>query len=232
MTKISVVASLHGTEPYGTKVLDMIPEGIDKHIGNGPALKEGRRFLDVDMNRCFPGRKDGNREEVLARNLLEKVRDSDFLIDLHSSSNDCPIFGIITNPNEEKVEFARKMGLKRLVVMSPSFASGRALIDHVKCGISLEVGPHNRAENASEAADLIWNFLEEKNYSDDMQLLEVFAVIEKKNPEVTIKNFDEVKIGQTMTRGEGVQKSEMEFTAVLVNEEAYGDVLCLACRKI
>ena len=48
-----------------------------------------------------------------------------------------------------------KNQLKKLVIMPDFFASGKALIDFVKCGISLEVGPHDRKQNVDEAVNSI-----------------------------------------------------------------------------
>ena len=231
--KIAVVCCMHGNEPYGLEVVKRLPASIPCFIANKDALKENRRYLDVDLNRCFPGDENGNREERIANDLKLKLKDFDYVIDLHSTSNDCSIFGIITNPDREKIEFARRLGLKKLVVMGGGFGNGKALIDHVKCGISLEVGKHLRAENVEDACNLIMNFLGDKNKNSEIEIYEVTKKLRKNAENILIKNFENVKKGQLITFDDNnKQYAEEDFTAVLVNEEAYEGVLCLMARKI
>ncbi len=184
------------------------------------------------MNRCFPGKENGNYEERRAFKLVNKLKDFDYVIDLHSSTNNCPLFGIITKPNEGKTKFAKKLRLKRLVIMPEYFASGKALIDFVKCGISLEIGPHNNKRNVNEIFRLINNFIKSEDYNNTIEIFEVFDIIKKQGDSVLINNFEEIKEGQIISRGEVDQIAEFDFVPVLVNEEAYSGVLCLACKKL
>jgi len=229
--KVAVVCCLHGNEPYGLEVANKLTSSFSFFIGNKIALERKVRFIEADMNRCFPGKINGNYEEVMASKLVKKLKEYEYVIDLHSSSNHCPLFGIITKPNKEKLNFAKRLGLKRLVIMPEFFASGKALIDFVRCGISLEVGPHERKENVKEVLKAIDNFFNNKK-NENVKIFEVFDIIKKGYSEVLIKNFDEVKAGQVISKnGKCRQVSKLYFTAVLVDEEAYGDILCLACRK-
>ncbi len=231
--KIAVVCCLHGTEPYGLEVVKRLPVFISGFIGNERALKENKRFIETDLNRCFPGDKFGKNEERLAYDLYNKLKEFDYVIDLHSSSNDCPLFGIITNPTMKKIYLARRLGLKKLVIMEKSIAGGKALIDFVRCGISLEVGPHNREENTQEALDSINNLIENKSYSNDLEIYEVFKIIKKEREIVLINNFEKIKCGQIISAdSKGKQQAEEDFTAVLVNEEAYENILCLAAKRL
>lgn len=231
--KIAVVCCLHGTEIYGLEVVKRLPVSVSSFIGNNKSLEENKRFIEIDLNRCFPGDKFGNHEERLAYELCKKLKDFDSVIDLHSSSNDCPIFGIITNPTKDKIELAKCLGLRRLVIMKESIASGKALIDFVKCGISIEIGPHNRKQNSEEVSNLINNLIENKNYSNGLEIYEVFKVIKKEKESILIRNFENISKGKVIAKDStGQQVSDEEFTAILVNEEAYKDILCLAAKKI
>ncbi|MBU2503482.1 MAG: succinylglutamate desuccinylase/aspartoacylase family protein, partial [Nanoarchaeota archaeon] len=163
----------------------------------------------------------------------DELKNYDYILDLHSSSNNCPLFGIITQPNEEKINFAKNLGLKKIVLMPDSFASGKSLIDFCKCGISLEVGPHGRKENSDEVIGLIDNFLGENIYREDMIVFEIFKIIKQKYKNIKIKNFEKVEKNQMLTQDEtGVQFAEEEFVPVLVGEKAYHGILCLAARKV
>lgn len=230
--KLCVVSCLHGTEPYGLEVIKGLPASVPFVIGNPAALKRNVRFIETDLNRCFPGNPRGTYEERRAVELLEILKPFSHVIDVHSSSNVCPLFGIITQPNSEKITFAQKLGLKKLVIMPPFFASGKALIDYVPCGISLEIGPHHRKENVEEVLACIHQLLEGKELSVP-EIFEVVGALKREAQEVLIENFQEVRKGELIARGEGKeQHAERDFIAVLVNEEAYGDVLCLMCQGL
>jgi succinylglutamate desuccinylase len=231
MKNLAIVCCLHGNERYGLKV-SKNQSFFPFFLSNKKSFIQNKRFIDADLNRCFPGRVNGNYEEKLAYNLIKKLKDFYYIIDFHSSSNNCPMFGIITKPNNEKIEFAKLLGLKKLVIMPKFFASGKALIDFVDCGISIEVGPHNRKENIIEANQLIKNIIENK-INEDIEIFEVFNTIKRFKETILINNFDDITQGQIIANDvSGNQIAEYDFTAVLVGEDAYEDVLCLACRKI
>jgi len=233
MKNLAIICCLHGNERYGFEV-SKNQSFFPFFLSNKKAFIENKRFIDTDLNRCFPGKLEGNYEEKLAYNLIKKIKYFYYILDLHSSSNYCPMFGIITKPNNEKIEFARLLGLKKLVIMPEFFASGKALIDFVDCGISIEVGPHNREENVKEANLLIKNILENKiNNNNNMEIFEVFNIIKKSKENILINNFDNIKKDQVIASDiSGNQIAEYDFTAVLVNEESYEGILCLACKKI
>jgi succinylglutamate desuccinylase len=228
MENLAIVCCLHGNERYGLSVCES-QSLFPFVLANERALKENKRFIDADLNRIFPGKPNGNYEEKRAIELSEQLKSFNYVLDLHSSSNECPLFGIITKPNKDKIEFAKKLGLNRLVIMPTTFASGKTLIDFVNCGISLEVGPHERKENINEVLELLNNFSEGKNYKENIEIFEVFSIIKKQSENILIKNFIDVKKGQEIAKNQFV---EFDFIPVLVGEEAYGEVLCLAARKI
>ena len=152
---------------------------------------------------------------------------------VHSSSNNSPIFGIITKPNYQKIDFAKQLGLSKLVIMKDSFASGKALIDFVKCGISIEVGPHQRERNVNEALELIYNFTNKKIRNEDLEIFEVFDIIKKEADSITIKNFEFVKKGEIIAKSENKEQIALfDFIPILVGEDAYDRILCLATRKL
>ncbi|MBU4351717.1 MAG: succinylglutamate desuccinylase/aspartoacylase family protein [Nanoarchaeota archaeon] len=229
--KLGIVCCLHGNEPYGLEVANKL--NVSYFMGNEKALELNKRFIDSDLNRCFPGDVNGNHEEQLAYSLLTKLKDFDYVIDLHSCSNKCPLFGIITKANDEKIELAKKLGLEKLVIMSDALASGNALIDNVNLGISLEIGPHLSADNVDKVAEKINNILEDKNRNEDMDIYEVFEIIKKKGSNVLIENFEEVTKGELIANEDMFkQYAPFDFVSILVNEEAYPHILCLAARKI
>ena len=198
-------------------------------IGNKKATLQDRRFIESDMNRIFPGKENGNYEEKETFKLNQKLKNFNQVIDLHSTSNECPLFGIITKPNKEKIKLAKKLGLNKLLIMPENFASGKALIDHHKLGISLEIGPHGDRKRTEEVISKITNYICNKPQDQNLEIYEPIEIIKRTKDKILIENFKEVKKGQLITES---QIAEYNFIPILVGEKSYSDVLCLACKKL
>ncbi len=101
LKRISIVTGIHGDELEGqyvcyelqrrimnryenlTGIVDIYPAmnplGID-------SITRGIPAFDLDMNRLFPGNKDGNMTEYLAAGIMEDVAGSDLVFDIHASN--------------------------------------------------------------------------------------------------------------------------------------------------
>mgnify|MGYP003289194698 CR=1 FL=1 len=99
--KISIVTGIHGDELEGQLVCFEIQRRIKEHpeFLNGivdiyPALNplgldsitRSLPAFDIDMNKTFPGFNDGTMIEHLAANIMQDLRSSDFVVDIHASS--------------------------------------------------------------------------------------------------------------------------------------------------
>ena len=99
--RISIVTGIHGDELEGQfvcfEVLRKIKENKDKLKGIVdvyPALNplgidsitRGIPAFDMDMNRLFPGNKDGDMLEYLASHIVEDMVGSDACVDIHASN--------------------------------------------------------------------------------------------------------------------------------------------------
>ncbi|MGN0292018.1 MAG: M14 family metallopeptidase [Lachnospiraceae bacterium] len=101
MKRISVVTGIHGDELEGqyvcfeliqrikaekeklTGIVDIYPAmnplGID-------SITRGIPAFDLDMNRLFPGNREGDMTEYLASQIIEDVAGSDVCVDIHASN--------------------------------------------------------------------------------------------------------------------------------------------------
>ena len=97
----------HGHETVGIAVakeiqkLELKKGELVVHIANELAYAKKRRFIDQDLNRSFPGKKDGNHEEKLAAKILPLVRSADLVIDIHSTRSDLKDALIVTKLNKK-----------------------------------------------------------------------------------------------------------------------------------
>ena len=99
--RLSLVTGTHGDELEGQYLAYMIGSFLDEHIDRlhgivdiYPALNpmgidsitRGVPMFDLDMNRVFPGSKDGTMIEMICSMIVDDIVGSDVCIDVHSSN--------------------------------------------------------------------------------------------------------------------------------------------------
>ena len=99
--RLSLVTGTHGDELEGQYLAYMIGSYLDENIGclDGivdiyPALNpmgidsitRGVPMFDLDMNRVFPGSKDGTMIEMICASIVDDIAGSDVCVDIHSSN--------------------------------------------------------------------------------------------------------------------------------------------------
>lgn len=100
-TRLSLVTGIHGDELEGQYLAYIVGSYIDQNIDKldgildiYPALNpmgidsitRGIPMFDLDMNRVFPGTKDGTMIEVICSSIVDDLSGSDVCIDVHSSN--------------------------------------------------------------------------------------------------------------------------------------------------
>ena len=101
LKRISIVTGIHGDELEGQYVCFEVVRRIQAEKGNlsgivdiYPAMNplgidsitRGIPAFDLDMNRIFPGHKDGDMMEYLAGQVITDLTGSDVCIDIHASN--------------------------------------------------------------------------------------------------------------------------------------------------
>ncbi|MGN0375001.1 MAG: M14 family metallopeptidase [Butyrivibrio sp.] len=101
MKRISIVTGIHGDELEGQYVCYELIQRINAHkelltgiVDIYPAINplgidsitRGIPAFDLDMNRLFPGNREGDMTEYLASRIIEDVEGSDVCIDIHASN--------------------------------------------------------------------------------------------------------------------------------------------------
>lgn len=226
--KPAIVVSLHGDEHLSLEIGKRLKESFPVFVGNPEAIKQGKRFIESDMNRVFPGKEEGNYEEKRAFNILRQIKEFDYVVDIHTSSSDISLFGIITKPTKYNVDFARKLGLNTVLFMTKELAKGGSLIDYHPGSISLEFGPHDNKERAEEVIKLIENFPCNKS---DLRVYQAFDMVKGEAVKFYMKNLQKVKKGDLIAEGEEKYYAEYDFIPFFVGERAYKGILCLAAKE-
>lgn len=101
--RISIVSGIHGDELEGQYVCYEIARRIAEHPEflhgivdiypaiNPLAVESAHRLvpkLEMDMNRMFPGNKDGNMVERVAAAVVDSIAGSDICVDVHASDTE------------------------------------------------------------------------------------------------------------------------------------------------
>lgn len=221
--KVGIVGSLHGNERLGAHVIDRISRmRIPKEVSvvgvvaNIDAMRQNRRFLDTDGNRCFPGSRDGNREEKMAYEVLAVLRGCNYVIDIHSTY--AQQADTIISTKESQAELIKHIPVKKVLVMSNAIASGGSLIDHVKCGVSIEF---SRKRPTDYVTQKVMHALESVAGGKSYGVKETYRIIGffgEKKKDYRFKNFKEIT---DMRVKEKFKISDKVFP-VFVGEKGYG----------
>jgi len=245
---IAIIGGLHGDERVGVEVIKKLKQSLDGVrkagiIANKKALKKGIRFIDQDLNRTFPGRSNGNYEERIAKRLLKRIKNFDYVLDLHSFSCNSPPFVILTKKTRKHLRLARATGVGRIVFMSPKLAFGKALIDHCCCGVSIEVGRHDLRSTLKKAMkytknvfDSLGFFKRKRRVVGKIEYFEIVNIFFKKGNEKLTKNvmnFKLVNKGQVFALKERKKIIALyDFYPILAREKAYSNILCLVAKRV
>ena len=134
--RISIVTGIHGDELEGQYVCYLVEERIRKHpeylkgiVDIYPAMNplgvdaiiRGIPDFDLDMNRIFPGNKNGMMAEYMAAKIIEDVDGSDVAIDIHASNaylKEIPQIRINEKHADWLVPIAKKLNMDYIWVHS------------------------------------------------------------------------------------------------------------------
>ena len=227
---ICIIGCIHGNEMIGKYVIDRLKEVSIKKgtliliLANLKAITQKKRFIDTDLNRCFPGDKDGNHEEMLAKELYDTMKNCDYVLDVHSTTAHTENFIIITKDTDHIQKSAKYIPIKKIVKMESSISKGKAMIDYTDCGISIEF---NLDTSIQKAKEIVTNYLKYlgllEGYAKktDQDIYSVYGVMKKGELKLSsLINFKQAEINGEL------------FYPILFGEKEYKEVVCLKARKI
>ena len=177
---ILILAALHGNEVNGPEVCfrisnelkpkEMAGNVIIVPIANPLAYNARMRKTPQDgkdLNRCFPGKRDGSLTDKLAYTIFNSlVKKSDFMVDIHSGSEHfrlvpfLKIFADLEYFNYSKYFNIRFVRVRKTIVKA---LTGEAMKKGVK-SVCIEVGEGGRLETGlvESIKEGIMNFLKRK----------------------------------------------------------------------
>lgn len=130
--RLCVVTGTHGDELEGqyvawrlSRLLQDNPQHLHGTVDIYPALNplgistmtRGMPLCDLDMNRTFPGGRDGAMSELIAARLIEDLTGADVCVDIHASNiflREIPQVRINVNTAEKLVPLAKYLNMNLL----------------------------------------------------------------------------------------------------------------------
>ncbi|PSP94434.1 succinylglutamate desuccinylase, partial [Halobacteriales archaeon QS_1_68_44] len=161
--EVAVVGGIHGDEPCGSAAVEAVVEAdpdvarpVKLIVANEEALKRGRRYVEEDLNRAFPGSPDADTHEGrLAHDLLTEIRGCEIL-SLHSTRSYAAPFALVDEMDGHARSICPYLSVEAVVETS-QYSEGR-LIAYPDV-IELECGLQRSAVAAENARALVREFL-------------------------------------------------------------------------
>lgn len=246
MKRISVVTGIHGDELEGQYVCYELQRRIEleKHKLSGivdiyPAMNplgidsitRGIPAFDLDMNRLFPGNKDGNMTEYLAAGIMDDVAGSDCVVDIHASNiylteipqiriNELHADTLVPLAKEANVDFIWVHGAS--TVLEATFAHSLNSIGTPVLVVEMGVGMRLTLEYGNQMVDGIFNLMKKLGiWQGD--------VAPVKNPMIS-KDPDDVSYLNATASGLFVP--EVKHGARLAKGDLIGRIVDPLCGKV
>lgn len=246
--KIILNILTHGDEKIGLKVAKEIEKlNINKnnliiHVANEKAFKLKKRFVEQDLNRSFPGKKDGNHEQKIAYKISKIIKSADVVIDIHSTKSELKDSVIVTKLDKNTKKCIEAIQPKYVLIMNAT--KNNALISQAKIGLAFEYGkdndPNVLKKTIRDIKKLFYHFgiLKNRYYKrkTPTQYFNVFSSVPKprgykivKN----IKNYNLVCKGKPFaTNGKNFIIAEEKFYPILFGEKSYKNIFGFKGKKI
>jgi len=169
--KVVVLAGVHGNESFGVKMLERVIPNLKIISGkvtfifaNLEAIKQNKRFIDFNLNRCFyknqPKEIINTLEGKTAREIIPYLEETDYMLDIHGTWNPYSVEFIICMP--QSFEFAKIIPFEKISWNWDEFEPGST--DYYmnlknKIGICIECGYSKDPESEIRAEESLRNFL-------------------------------------------------------------------------
>lgn len=221
---MTVVCCLHGDEVFGFKVFKYLQKHIKDFSGlkiilaNQLALLSKKRYIMEDLNRVFPGQARGVHERVLAKRIMKEIGQTNYLLDIHTTTSDIKMTPIVTNFNKKTKRIINLCDSMEIVKMKKSFGS-KALIGQFDNAVSLEFNNKYAEQQAVllQAVKIIKSLLSKKQ--NGKKLRKIFFV-------------DDVIAGdQVLSKSAKNFVRHKKLYPFLLGEKAYTDIQGFSAKR-
>lgn len=244
--EVAVVGGVHGDEPCGVRAVRRLRaadldlrRGVLFVVANPAAVAAGRRFLDSDLNRVFPGDPHGDREHRLAAELCDLLAPLTAL-SIHGTHSRPEPFALVHRSEPSEYDLAATLPVPQVVDYSG--VNEGTIATCGGCLVEVEVGIQGTDEAADMAAFQAVSFLQrvgalpgEPPPSDP-----AFFYMTERVPkpagvraELFVENFELIPEGTVYGRVDGRDLVADEvFYPILMSETGYADIFGYKGRKL
>ena len=143
--KVIIICCLHGDEVFGKKVFDFYQKERNKIsnlkliLANEQALHRRKRYIDHDLNRSFPGSKNGNHEDRVAFKLLSDLKkNASYILDIHTTTSPLVVTPIIAKLTYKTKKIINLTPSKEVVVMNEDLLANSLIGQFPDRSVSIE----------------------------------------------------------------------------------------------
>lgn len=241
--EVCVIGAIHGDEPCGYNAIEKVKENYKNNfnkpvkfiIANQKALHSDRRYIDKDLNRCFPGDINSNKhEEKLAFKIKEELENIDNVIALHSTRSTNNPFAITREISE--LELFKHFPLKRLVIDCKE-GTLNSLDDkyiEIECGYQKSKDAEENALLFIESFLSYYGVIDYKNYpKSDFELFKLEEKIDKNGQVVALaQNFSPVEKGEIYAISKDKKyTADEKFYPVLMSSNGYKNIVGYKAKR-
>lgn len=166
---ILFIGATHGHEEIGVQALQQLQiergqKEFDWIIGNPPALKQGEREYEGDLNRSAPGKLDSEQyAERRAAQLIQIADQYTYTIDIHGSTKENGIFIIITRLTKKNLQLASLFDIDRIVYWPALVPEMEGPVsEYMQRGIEIECGVKTDPAVQRELKRVLRDFLDNR----------------------------------------------------------------------
>lgn len=230
--KILFIIATHGNERVGFETVKMLRKRgyggcFDYLIANPKAFEKNKRFIDVDLNRSYPGKKYSKAyEKRMAYRNIEIAKKYSYVIDMHEASEGTNDFIIVPKKRFPKKFPLSYVNLDKVLLWPYPKGSMSQILEN---SIELELGAknRNRKDMINKAVCVAENFI--CNIDDsggiiyrNKKTFYVYGVLRKNDLE---KNKKLIDFKKTEVNGE-------KFLPLLVNQYIDLGIICYKMKSV
>jgi predicted deacylase len=240
---LAVVVGQHGDEPCGERAMERLLADDDLRlsgavlfvVANERARDAGERFVDVDLNRAYPGDPAADAYETrLASELLDVVDDLPVL-DLHSTVSTTTPFALYQRLTPRTRHLLETTGLDRAVDIRLEPSGLTAHVDGiaVECGLKGSAAAVDNAERLLRNVFAVTGLVDAEGAVADPTAFEVTARVDGTGYEFLGENFVAVPAGTPFAqRGDETLTADDPFYPVLMSTDGYEDSVGFRARRL
>lgn len=247
--KVAVIGCIHGDEIIGQRVISKLKKLKLKQgtltliTANCKALKHNKRFIETDLNRSFPGKRNGRLEESIAFELKKILQPQDAVLDIHATNSDFNDLALLHHLNKNTKQILKSLPVSKVAWVSRQVFDGRSLLHCCRNAVCLEFGPDKSGRNYQRALACVKQLLvnlnmlpgKQKVFSDKefYRVTGEYKVDKAFRPSRRLKEFQKIKKGQYIGSAAGVKLyAKQTFYPIFLSPGRYPEMLALMAKKI